>query len=69
MENKETYIASMYIIFAKKGISHFKCIEKHKIIPRSFCLSAIMLISPHFFAYFNDFEFKLLLQQIREETQ
>ena len=43
-----------YSIFAKKCNSHchFKCINKHKIKPRSCCLGAIMLFSPIVFYYF-----------------
>ena len=40
---------SIYSIFAKNHNSHghFQCIKKQKIIPRSFCTSAIiMLLSP-----------------------
>ena len=46
-----------YSIFAKKRNSHghFKYIKKHKIIPRSCCLSAIMLILPNFFCLFQLF--------------
>ena len=39
-----------YSIFTKKCNSHgqLKCIKKHKITPRSFCLSAVMLCSIYF---------------------
>ena len=39
-----------YSIFTKKRNSHghFKCIKKHKIISRSCCLSAIMVLSYYF---------------------
>jgi hypothetical protein len=39
-----------YSIFAKKRNSHghFKCRKKHKIISRSCCLSAIMMLSYYF---------------------
>ena len=62
-----------YSIFAKKPKSqgHFKCINNHKIIPRSCCLSATyyVVFTQIFFINFNDFESKLLLQHFREETQ
>ena len=40
-----------YSIFTKKRNSHghFKCINKHKVLPRSCSLSAIMLFSPKYF--------------------
>ena len=44
-----------YSIFAKKcnSHSHFKCIKKHKIIPRRCCLSAIMLLPPISFLFIS----------------
>ena len=44
-----------YSIFAKKYNSHdcFKCIKKHKIIPRRCCLSAFMFLSPKTFLFIS----------------
>ena len=70
MDGKE--INCFYSIFAKKlkSHSHFRCIKKHKIIPKSCCFSAIMLLSPKFcFIHISDFEFKLLLQHICKKEQ
>jgi hypothetical protein len=52
-----------YSIFAKKRNSHdhFKCIKKHKIIPRSCCFSAIMTCLPQKYLFSIEIEISAIV--------
>ena len=55
MEGNKRNLNCFYSIFTKKRNSHghFKCIKKAKIIPKSCCSSAIMLLSPNLFLFIS----------------
>ena len=55
MDGNKRNLNCFYSIFAKKRNSHghFKCIKKHKIIPRNCCFGVITLCSPNFFLFIS----------------